>query len=99
VESFAMPLALKLVERGARPLSRSVLCRARPMLMQQRWNQQAPAQSHIFADDDALRRQLLYRSKQRGWLEMDIMLGDWVRGRLRNVLRCILLALRPNGAL
>ena len=44
-----------------------------------RWNQQAPAESHIFDDHDARRRQLLYRSKQRGWLEMDIMLGNWVR--------------------
>ena len=44
-----------------------------------RWNQQAPAESHIFDEHDARRRQLLYRSKQRGWLEMDIMLGNWVR--------------------
>jgi hypothetical protein len=44
-----------------------------------RWNQQAPAESHIFDEHDAKRRQLLYRSKQRGWLEMDIMLGNWVR--------------------
>lgn len=46
---------------------------------QRRWNQQAPAESHIFDEHDARRRQLLYRSKQRGWLEMDIMLGSWVR--------------------
>ena len=44
-----------------------------------RWNQQAPAESHIFDEHDAHRRRLLYRSKQRGWLEMDIMLGNWVR--------------------
>ena len=84
---------------------------SRPLLaVHMRWgNQQAQAQSHLFADDDKLRRRLLYRSKQRGaqaprkfriqcpascyapadrvffhrpllvgWLEMDIMLGDWV---------------------
>ena len=44
---------------------------------QKRWNQQAAAQSHLFDDHDALRRQLLYRSKQRGWLEVDLLLGSW----------------------
>ena len=52
-----------------------------PLLVTRRWNQQAAAESHIFDDHDALRRRLLYRSKQRGWLEMDIMLGNWVRAR------------------
>ena len=28
------------------------------------------------------RRRLLYRSKQRGWLEMDIMLGNWAAANL-----------------
>ena len=28
------------------------------------------------------RRKLLYRSKQRGWLEMDIMLGNWAAANL-----------------
>jgi hypothetical protein len=37
------------------------------LAVQMRWaNQQAQAQSHLFADDDKLRRRLLYRSKQRG---------------------------------
>ena len=31
---------------------------------------------------DATRRKLLYRSKQRGWLEMDIMLGNWAAANL-----------------
>ena len=44
-----------------------------------RWNQQAVAESHIFEENDSMRRRLLYRSKQRGWLEMDLMLGSWVR--------------------
>ena len=52
-----------------------------PLLLQsqRRWNQQAAAESHIFDEHDAFRRRLLYRSKQRGWLEMDLMLGSWVR--------------------
>jgi hypothetical protein len=70
-----------------------------------RLNQQNSGPGHgssgMFADDDAVRRRLLYRSKMRGaaasssvpavarlrhlwlsvagWLEMDIMLGKWVR--------------------
>ena len=31
---------------------------------------------------DATRRKLLYRSKQRRWLEMDIMLGNWATANL-----------------
>ncbi|KOO25478.1 succinate dehydrogenase assembly factor [Chrysochromulina tobinii] len=56
------------------------------LAVQMRWaNQQAQAQSHLFADDDKLRRRLLYRSKQRGWLEMDIMLGDWAAANLQKL--------------
>ena len=54
---------------------------AQPQFTAKRWNQQAPAESHIFDEHDATRRRLLYRSKQRGWLEMDLMLGAWVRAR------------------
>ena len=67
---------------AARPmtvLAASRVSAARSALVgARRWNQQAPAESHIFDENDALRRRLLYRSKQRGWLEMDIMLGGWV---------------------
>ena len=52
---------------------------AAPLVAARRWNQQAAAESHLFDEHDGLRRRLLYRSKQRGWLEMDIMLGNWVR--------------------
>ena len=51
-------------------------------MMSVRWNQQAAAESHIFDEHDGLRRRLLYRSKQRGWLEMDIMLGNWASDNL-----------------
>ena len=60
---------------------RVALPAARSSVLQVRCNQQASAESHLFDEHDALRRRLLYRSKQRGWLEMDIMLGGWVRAR------------------
>ena len=64
----------------------SVLGRGRLAVVQPvRWNQQAQAQSHLFDDHDALRRRLLYRSKQRGWLEMDIMIGDWAAQNLQSL--------------
>jgi succinate dehydrogenase assembly factor 2 len=59
-------------------LARAAGVKATPV----RWNQQAAAESHLLDEHDALRRRLLYRSKQRGWLEMDIMLGDWARNNL-----------------
>ena len=31
---------------------------------------------------DSYRKQLLYRSKQRGWLEVDIILGSWASDNL-----------------
>ena len=72
------------VARASVGVTRSQLAlRAAPVALRAapvRWNQQAAAESHLFDDNDALRRRLLYRSKQRGWLEMDIMLGGWVRG-------------------
>ena len=74
--------------RPAPSLLRTVLPRTRTVrpitrvFAQVRWNQQAAAQSHIFDSNDALRRRLLYRSKQRGWLEMDIMLGNWAAKNL-----------------
>ena len=39
----------------------------------------------MFADNDAVRRRLLYRSKMRGWLEMDIMLGKWAAANLQGM--------------
>ena len=52
-----------------------------------RHNQQASAESHKVGELDHVRRRLLYRSKQRGWREMDIMLGKWVRLRSAACLR------------
>merc|ERR1711865_505786 len=45
-------------------------------------SQQAAADSHKYDADDGLRRKLIYRSKQRGWLEMDLILGDWASKNL-----------------
>ena len=58
---------------------------ARALLTSRRWNQQAAAGSNTLDSNDHLRRRLLYRSKQRGWLEMDIMLGDWAAANLQNL--------------
>ena len=34
---------------------------------------------------NSYRKQLLYRSKQRGWLEVDIILGSWASDNLSNM--------------
>merc|ERR1712087_625206 len=81
-------------QRGARACA--VLARHRPSLARieaavpglvvgARWNQQASAESHKFDETDGVRRRLLYRSKQRGWLEMDIMLGNWAAQNLSSL--------------
>ena len=76
---FASSAATAAATRRVGP---SAAASSRVTLMAVRWNQQAPAESHIFDEHDGLRRRLLYRSKQRGWLEMDIMLGNWARDNL-----------------
>ena len=68
------------MKTAAQPTVRAALVSPRRSIV---GNQQAVAESHIFDENDALRRRLLYRSKQRGWLEMDLMLGGWVRARAR----------------
>ena len=40
-------------------------------------NQGGECISHRFDATDRLRRQLFYRSHQRGWLELDILVGDY----------------------
>eukprot|EP00658_Telonema_sp_P-2_P050154 TRINITY_DN38200_c0_g1_i1.p2 TRINITY_DN38200_c0_g1~~TRINITY_DN38200_c0_g1_i1.p2 ORF type:complete len:140 (-),score=57.39 TRINITY_DN38200_c0_g1_i1:15-434(-) len=47
-----------------------------------RLSQQAAAGSHKFEATDGMRRKLIYRAKQRGWLEMDLILGDWAATNL-----------------
>ena len=77
-----LPMIARFTPRAtalARLAPRATVAPARSAVLQVRWNQQASAESHIFDDNDKMRRRLLYRSKQRGWLEMDIMLGGWVR--------------------
>ena len=39
-----------------------------------RENHLKPNESH---DDHSYRKKLIYRSKQRGWLEVDLILGSW----------------------
>ena len=75
-----------MLSRLARPPALAAAARCSraplPLAAQCRWNQQASADSHKFDEHDALRRRLLYRSKQRGWLEMDMMLGNWAAANL-----------------
>ena len=76
-----MPFRLcSLARRGALP--RATRGPMRLSMLFVRGNQQAAAHSHLFDDNDSVRRRLLYRSKQRGWLEMDIMLGNWAEENL-----------------
>ena len=51
---------------GALPMRAALRASAPSRTQPRRWNQQAAAESHIFDETDAMRRQLLYRSKQRG---------------------------------
>ncbi|TDH70336.1 hypothetical protein CCR75_002906 [Bremia lactucae] len=32
---------------------------------------------HVVSTDEANRKRIIYRSKQRGWLEVDLLLGRW----------------------
>ena len=68
--------------RSLAPVPLRLAARRAPLPVARRWNQQASAGSHALDPLDATRRKLLYRSKQRGWLEMDIMLGNWAAANL-----------------
>lgn len=35
--------------------------------------------------DDVRRKRLIYRSKQRGWLEVDLLLGSWAAQHVREL--------------
>ncbi|EOD29218.1 hypothetical protein EMIHUDRAFT_434617 [Emiliania huxleyi CCMP1516] len=69
----------RLAPIARRALPAAVRLPARAVAGSAAGNQQATADSGKFDALDKRRRQLLYRSKQRGWLEMDIMLGGWAR--------------------
>ena len=43
----------------------------------ERWTELAAEHRKIPADDAVRRKRLIYRSKQRGWLEVDLLLGTW----------------------
>ena len=63
--------------RSLAPVPLRLAARRAPLPVARRWNQQASAGSHALDPLDATRRKLLYRSKQRGWLEVDLLLGSW----------------------
>lgn len=48
-------------------------------------NSQPPGGAPRVDDLTALRKRLLYRSKQRGWLEVDLLLGSWAEANLRSL--------------
>merc|ERR1712046_432068 len=67
------------------PLCAAMLaCRRRDSVVRS-MSQQASMNSHQFDAIDAHRRRLIYRSKQRGWLELDILLGDWSSANLKDM--------------
>merc|ERR1712046_462244 len=84
---MATPLrtAANLARRGLMGVSRRPMQGAnRPAAI--RWmSQQASMDSHKFDPLDKRRRQLVYRSKQRGWLELDILMGDWSSAHLASM--------------
>jgi len=75
----------RLAPIARRALPAAVRLPARAVAGSAAGNQQATADSGKFDALDKRRRQLLYRSKQRGWLEMDIMLGGWASARLADL--------------
>lgn len=35
--------------------------------------------------DEVRRKRIIYRSKQRGWLEVDVLLGSWAAAHVKNL--------------
>ncbi|KAG7383564.1 hypothetical protein PHYBOEH_009868 [Phytophthora boehmeriae] len=63
-------------EQAKTALERSAAIRADHVAMKSDF----PAQSqgdHQVNSDEANRKRVIYRSKQRGWLEVDLLLGRW----------------------
>ena len=41
--------------------------------------------SGVLDHDEVLRKRLIYRSKQRGWLEVDLLMGRWAEENVRSL--------------
>ena len=76
--------AQRLASTSAAPLSlrRGVLTMASPDGSVPRPPVSSAELSSASLPASVLRKQLLYRSKQRGWLELDLILGTWAEQHL-----------------
>ena len=73
----ARSLASKGPDEHATPAQKVGLSDELEQRASERWNELAAEHRKIPADDAVRRKRLIYRSKQRGWLEVDLLLGSW----------------------
>ncbi|CAI5732911.1 unnamed protein product [Peronospora destructor] len=70
-------------EQAKRALERSATIRANHFAAKSDFSVSSQGEHQVDADE-ANRKRIIYRSKQRGWLEVDLLLGRWAR---QNVLQ------------
>jgi len=84
-------LSLGALARGsvARSVAQAVLLRARlqvsPFASDVTTTPQNAVEEITDENRESLRRRLLYRSQQRGWLELDLVMGEWAGKNLETM--------------
>ena len=84
-------LSLGALARGsvARSVAQAVLLRARlqvsPFASDVTTTTQNAVEEITDENRESLRRRLLYRSQQRGWLELDLVMGEWAGKNLETM--------------
>ncbi|TMW69669.1 hypothetical protein Poli38472_001825 [Pythium oligandrum] len=63
-------------DQAKKALERSDEIRAKHVAAKDSYPSQSQGETEISADE-ANRKRIIYRSKQRGWLEVDLLLGSW----------------------